>query len=404
MKTFEAVKISDRVFWVGAVDWAIRDFHGYKTSRGTTYNAYLVLAEKVTLIDTVKKPFRDEMLARVASVVDPAKIEYVVSQHSEMDHSGCLSEVIETVRPDKVFASANGVKALRDHFHLDQEITCVKDGEKLSLGDMELTFLETKMLHWPDSMMSYLAGEGLVFSQDGFGMHLASSERFDDELDASVMEQEAAKYFANIMLPFSPLVTRLLDRIAGLGLDISMIAPDHGPVWRKDVTGIIARWRKWAAQKPTMKAAVVYDTMWQSTALMARLIAEGLVAGGASARLCPLSASHRTEVATEVLGAGALLVGSPTINNQMFPTVADCLTYLKGLKPKNLVGAAFGSYGWSGEAVKLVQTELDAMKVERAAEPLRVKYVPDEAALAKCRELGLAVAKVLAEKCSAQSG
>jgi flavorubredoxin len=299
MEPFTAVKIADRVFWVGAIDWGIRNFHGYETSRGTTYNAYLVMADRVTLVDTVKKGFADEMLSRISSVVAPSKIELVVSHHSEMDHSGSLPEVIETVKPDKVFASANGVKALRDHFHLDHEVTAVADGEKLILGDAELTFLETKMLHWPDSMISYLAEERLVFSQDGFGMHLASSERFDDELDATVLEQEAAKYFANILLPFSPLVKKLIDRLDGLALDVKLLCPDHGPVWRKDVAGIIARWRNWAEQKPTMKAVVVYDSMWHSTEFMARAIADGLVAGRVTGATSRRRSSTRARFSSE---------------------------------------------------------------------------------------------------------
>jgi flavorubredoxin len=400
MKPFEAVRVTDRVWWVGAIDWGLREFHGYLTSRGSTYNAYLVVADKVTLVDTVKRPFMDEMLARVSSVVDPARIDYVVSHHSEMDHSGALPDVIAAVRPEKVFASPNGVKALKDHFSLDRELTEVKDGEKLDLGGAEFTFLETRMIHWPDSMVSYLAGDRLVFSQDGFGMHLASSERFDDELDPAVMEYEAKKYFANILMPFASVARKFLDRLAGLGLDIRLIAPDHGPVWRKDAAGIVERWRRWAEQKPTMKAVVVFDTMWHSTEAMARAIADGLAEGGASAREMPLSARHRSDVATEVLDAGALLVGSPTINNQIFPTVADCLCYLKGLRPKNKVGAAFGSYGWSGECVKKLDEELRSMKIELAAEGLKIRYVPDEAGLLKCREVGLAVARRLAEVCA----
>ena len=399
MKPFSAVQVTERVWWVGAIDWAVREFHGYLTSRGTTYNAYLVLADKVTLMDTVKRPFKDEMLARVASVIEPGRIDYLVSHHAEMDHSGCLPEVLEAVRPERVFASAKGVEALRDHFHLDHPITVVPDGETLSLGNMGLTFLETRMLHWPDSMISYLAEDKLVFSQDGFGMHLASTERFDDELPPDVLRYEAAKYFANILLPYARLVTKLLGRVADLGLDIQMIAPDHGPVWRGDVAGIIGRWAEWAEQKPTRKAVVVYDTMWGSTAVMARAITDGLAAGGASVKAMPLRSHHRSDVATELLDAGALVVGSPTMNNQLFPTVADCLTYLKGLKPRNLVGAAFGSYGWSGEAAKKIEAELEAMKVQLAAEGVRVKYVPDEAALVECRKLGEAVASKLAEAC-----
>lgn len=401
MPSFDAVKVTERVWWVGAVDWAVRDFHGYLTSRGTTYNAYLVTADKITLLDTVKAPFRDEMLARVASVLDPARIDYLVSHHAEMDHSGAIPQTIEAICPQKVFASPRGVKALESHFHLDVGITPLKDGETLSLGDLALTFLETPMLHWPDSMVSYLAQEKLVFSQDGFGMHLASTQRFDDELPAEVLGYEAAKYFANILLPLSKFVTRLFERLGGLNLDIELIAPDHGPVWRSDVAGILGRWKSWAEQKPTRKAIVAYDTMWGSTDAMARAIADGLAAGGANPRLMPLGACHRSDVATELLEAGALLVGSPTINNQLFPTVAGCLAYLKGLKPQNLVGAAFGSYGWSGEAPKLVHGELEAMGVEPVADPLRVNYVPDGEALAACRELGKKVAERLAAVCAA---
>jgi len=400
MPAFEAIKITDHVWWVGAIDWALRDFHGYLTSRGTTYNAFLITADKITLLDTVKAPFFDEMLARIASVVEPSRIAYLVSHHAEMDHSGALPHTIQAIQPEKVFASPRGVKALRNHFHLETEITPLKDGETLSLGNLALTLLETPMLHWPDSMVSYLAEDKVVFSQDGFGMHLASTERFDDELPAELLRREAAKYYANILMPLSKFVTGLFERLGKLDLDIRMIAPDHGPVWRSDVAGILERWKTWTEQKPTRKAIVVYDTMWGSTSLMARAIADGLAAGGASPKLMPLGPCHRSDVATELLEAGALLLGSPTINNGLFPTVADCLTYIKGLKPRNLVGAAFGSYGWSGEAPKLLAAELQAMGIELVADPLRVNYVPDQDALAACRDLGQKVAGRLAALCA----
>jgi len=398
-ETYRAVEVCDRVYWVGAVDWGVRDFHGYLTSRGTTYNAFLILADKITLIDTVKAPFKQEMLARIASVVNPRDISCIISNHAEMDHSGSLPWIVEAVQPEKVFASVNGVKAIADHFHMDREIIAVKDGETLRIGNMTLTFVETKMLHWPDSMFTYLGEKELLFSSDAFGMHLASSERFADELDDSVLEHEAAKYYANILLPLSPLVTELLHSVGGLGITINTIAPDHGPIWRKDVNRPLDNYAKWAAQKPTNRAVVVYDTMWESTAAMARAIGEGLTAGGTSIRLMPLKSCHRSDVATEVLDAGALVVGSPTMNNNMFPTVADTLTYLKGLKPKNMVGATFGSYGWSGEAVKQMTEMLRAMKVEMVDEGIKVRYVPDGDALAQCRSLGQRVAESLAEKC-----
>jgi len=390
----QATRLSDRVYWVGAIDWGVRDFHGYLTTRGTTYNAYLILADKITLIDTVKAPFGREMLHRIASVIDPGTIDYIISNHSEMDHSGALPEVIAEVKPERVFASPRGVEALARHFHLDG-IEAVKEGDSLSLGSATLAFVETPMLHWPDSMFTYLADERLLFSSDAFGMHLATSERFADEIDDSILEYEGAKYFANILLPLSNLVTRLLDKVGKLNLAIDAIAPSHGPVWRKDVGVPVRRYGSWAAQERTNKAVVVYDTMWQSTDLMARAIGDGLAASGASVKLMPLKSCHRSDVATEVLDAGALIVGSPSLNGGMFPTVADLLTYLKGLKPRNLISAAFGSYGWSGGAVEQVEAALREMNVELVGEAVRVKYVPDADALSQCCALGAQIAEKL---------
>ncbi len=389
---FRAVRITDRVYWVGAIDWEITDFHGYSTRRGTTYNAYLVLADDVTLIDTVKASFRDELMSRIRSVIDPRDIKVVVSNHSEMDHSGLLPEVVKAVEPREVIASAMGAKALAEHFHGFDGVVAVKDGERRSLGNMGITFYETKMLHWPDSMISHLAEEQVLFSQDAFGMHLASSERFDDELDPAVLNEEARKYYANILMPYSPIVTKALARLQALALPAKLVAPDHGPVWRTGIAGILGSYARWAEQRPTRKAVVVYDTMWGSTAAMARAIGDGLAAGGASVKLLPLSASDRSEVATEVLDAGALIVGTSTLNGQMLPRVADVLTYLKGLRPANLVGLAFGSYGWSGEAVQHVHDALAQMKVEIVTEPQRYRYVPTMEQLTSLRGVGEQVA------------
>jgi len=398
--TFRAVKVSDHVYWVGAIDWTLRDFHGYSTSRGTTYNAYLILADKVVLVDTVKAPFKQEMLARIASVINPENITYIISNHSEMDHSGCLPEIIKLVKPEKTFASVMGVKAIQQHFHMDEGIAAVKDGEALSLGNMSVRFFETKMLHWPDSMVTYLPDEAVLFSQDAFGMHLASSERFDDEISEDILVWEAAKYYANIVMPFASIVTKTLERIRSLNVPIHLIAPDHGPLLRKGIARILDLYAKWARRDPTAKAVIVYDTMWQSTAKMAQAIAEGIVAGGAKAKVMPLSGSHRSDVATEVLDAGALVVGSPTINNGLFPTVADVMCYLQGLKPANLIGAAFGSYGWSGEAVGLIEAILKEMKVEIAGKGISVRYVPTNEVLGQCIALGRQVAESLKQRCS----
>jgi len=391
---FQAVPIADKVYWVGAIDWSIRDFHGYSTNRGTTYNAYLVMADKPTLIDTVKAPFFDEMLGRIASICDPKSIRYVVSNHAELDHSGGLPALAALVKPEKIFASAMGVKALAAHFHWDVPVQAVKDGEKLDLGGERLACYETRMLHWPDSMFSHLEGADILFSNDGFGMHLASSARFDDETPD--WHYEAEKYYANIILPYSDIVLTLLDKFARAGLRPKMIAPDHGPIWRRDAAQIVSLWSRWAAQKPADKAVVVFDTMWGSTEKLARAVAEGLGAGGTKTVVMPLRSSHRSDVATEILEAGALLVGAPTINRQMFPSVADVLSYLKGLKRKSLLGAAFGSYGWAGEGVQQVHDALTAMSAATEP-PVKCQYVPDAAALETARALGQRISAKLKE-------
>ena len=394
----KALRISEHVYWVGAIDWGLRDFHGYATHRGTTYNAFLILGEKITLVDTVKAAFRDEMLARISSIIDPSKIDYLVSNHAEMDHTGCLPQIIDLVKPKKVFVSKTAVRILPEHFHnMTQELTGVNDGETISLGDLHLTFFETKMLHWPESMFSFLIEDGVLFSNDAFGMHLASSERFDDEVAMETLEAEARSYFANILVPYSSLITKLLDKVTQLPLTIKMIAPDHGPVWRTNVSTIIGWYTRWAKQKRNNTALIVYDTMWGSSAKMALAIAEGIIAGGCKVKVMPLSGSDRSDVATDMLDAGALLIGTPTLNNNLFPTVADVLTYLKGLRPQGLLGAAFGSYGWGGEAVNQVVEIMTQMKMEIVGN-CRTKFIPDQSALAECYSLGVAVSNAIKAK------
>ncbi len=395
---FEAVKLTDRVYWVGVVDWELRDFHGYQTLRGSTYNAYLILGSKPVLIDTVKAPYLTQMMARISSVIAPSKIAYIVSNHAEMDHTGSLPRTIELVQPEKVFASAQGVKAIEAHFHLGLDIEIAKNGDVLELGDIRLKTLETKMLHWPDSMFSYIEGDGVLFSNDAFGMHLASAARFTDQIDEALLYEEAAKYYANILMPFSKLVQALLAKLPSLDLDIEMIAPDHGPIWRGNLDKILHWYGTWSAQRPTKKAVVLYDTMWQSTRKLALAVAEGLAEGGADPHVLPLSGVHRSDVAMQVLDAGALAVGAPTMNNNLFPRMADVLTYLKGLRRQNLVAVAFGSYGWSGEAVKQIESYLEAMKAEILEDGFKVQYVPDAHALNQARELGRKLAARLLER------
>ena len=389
---YKAIKVSEHVYWVGAIDWNVRDFHGYATKSGTTYNAYLVMADRPTLIDTVRRQFSEEMFSRISSIIDPGDIKYIVSNHSEQDHSGSLPFAIEKVKPERVYASYMGKKALNEIFDIEG-ITAVKDGETVSLGNMTLTCLETRMLHWPDSMFSYLSEDRLLFSQDAFGMHLASSERFEDQLDFSLLEYEGARYYANILLPYSHLILKLLERVKGLNLEIKIVAPDHGPIWRKNPGRIIDLYAKWALQKSSRKGLIVYDTMWKNTERMASAIAEGLQSHGITVKLMSMSGNHRSDVAYELLDAGALFVGSPTLNNNMFPSVADVLTYIKGLKPRNLVGVAFGSYGWGGEAVRQVEDILKEMKVDLLSEGIKCRNAPDPDTLDKCLSIGAEVAK-----------
>lgn len=396
----KAIQITEKVWWVGAIDWNLREFHGYRTARGSTYNAYLVVADKITLIDTVKAPFKDEMMQRIASVIgDPARIDYIISNHAEMDHSGSLPQVMAEVKPEKVFASVMGVKALDAHFRIGSALTAVKTGDVISLGNMSVTFVETRMLHWPDSMVSYIPEQKILFSQDGFGMHLATDRIFADQNDSAVVEQEMRKYFANILLLYAPQVLKLLEDLPKLNLAIDVIATDHGPIWRGEQLGRpLELYKKWASQVPENRAVVVYSTMWHSTEKMATAIADGLRSAGTQVKVMSLEANTRSDVATEILCTGALVVGSPTINNQMYPAVADVLCYLKGLRPKNLLGAAFGSFGWSGEAVAQINEQFAAMKLELAAEGLKLKYVPSDADLEKCFGYGAAIGAVLAEK------
>jgi flavorubredoxin len=391
---YKAVKISKNVYWVGAIDWNIRDFHGYTTRRGTTYNAYLVLSDKITLIDTVREPFRDEMLSRIASVINPEDIHFIVSNHSEMDHTGCLAAVMDIVKPDEVYASAVGSKTLREMYSLDRVVP-VKDKSSLDLGNMTLSFLETRMLHWPDSMFSYVVEEKVLFSHDAFGMHLASSERFAEEIDRSILDYEGATYFANILLPYAQLVLKLIEKVDKLGYEFKIVAPDHGPVWRKNIKRVIELYSSWALQVPLKKAVVVYATMWHSTELMARAIGEGLAHSGVDVKLMSMAENHRSDVAYEVLDAGALIVGSPTLNNNVFPSIADVLTYLKGLRPRNLIGAAFGSYGWSGESIRQVEDFLGEMNIELVGESVSTKHVPDSSALDQCFSLGKKIGEQL---------
>ena len=392
MKPLEVAK---GIYWVGAIDWNIRDFHGYSTNLGTTYNAFLIVDEKITLVDTVRKEFADELIERISQIVDPKKIDYVISNHTEMDHSGGLARVMHRIGEDKpLYCSKTGYKNLTKHFPNQWNYQPLQDGGQLNIGKRNLVFMETRMLHWPDSMFTYAKEDKILFSSDAFGQHYAGLERFDDQIGDAIMPH-AKKYFANILLLYAPLILKLVEKVKSMGLAIDMILPDHGVMWRKDPMKIVKAYVEWSEQKPTRKALVLYDTMWHSTQIMAEAIAEALGHEGVDARAMHLRTWHRSDIVTEALDAGAIVVGSPTLNNGLFPTVSDVLTYLKGLKPQNKVAAAFGSYGWSGEAVKLITRELEEMKFKVVDPGLKVQFVPDKEALQACQELAKKIAKEL---------
>ncbi len=388
------VEIAPNVYWVGAIDWTMRDFHGYLTEAGSTYNAYLIVDEKVTLIDTVKKSFLAEMMARISEIIPPERIDYIISNHTEMDHSGALAETIARVRPEKVFCSPLGKVGLSRHFKEEWPFVEVKTGTELALGRFHLLFLETPMLHWPDSMMTFLREEQILFSSDGFGAHYASSQRLirnRHDCPPGYFYQ-LKKYYANILMPMGTLISQLLEKVAKLGLECKIIASDHGCVY-ENPGWVLEAYKDWAAGVTQPKALVIYDTMWHSTELLAKSFLEGLMEAGVEAQLHHLRTTHYSDIVTELLDAPLFLVGSPTLNNGMFPSMGQFLTYLKGLKPKKKAAMAFGSYGWSGQAVGLINKELEAMGLKPVHEGFQVRYIPDPEELNQARALGAQLAR-----------
>ena len=386
------VTLAEDIFWVGVVDWNIRDFHGYTTSRGTTYNAYLILDQKTVLVDTVKHTFVKELANNIQDVTDFDKIDYIIVNHVEMDHSSALPMIAEKAKNATIIASEKGKEAIICHYGDHFDIQSVKTGDELKLGDRTLTFVEAPMLHWPDSMMTYVTPDKILMPNDAFGQHLASSQRFDDEVDEHVLMEEAAKYYANILMPLGSLITRKIQEVTQLGVAPRMIAPSHGIIWRSNPSRIVNAYLHWSEGKPKKKVSIVYDTMWGSTDKMAMAIAEGAVAEGVEVKLLKLRATDLTEVVTQILDSKAVIVGSPTLNNQMFPTLGYFLAYITGLKPKNKVWSFFGSYGWGGGAVRGM-TEMARKAGFEVHEPgIEVKYIPTDGDLKKCFDLGKQIA------------
>lgn len=386
------VVLAEGIDWVGVVDWNIRDFHGYVTRRGTTYNAYLIRDEKTALVDTVKHTFANELLQKICALVDPEEIDYIIVNHVEMDHSSSLPVIAKYAKNATILASARGKDAIIEHYGSDFRIEVVKTGDELKLGKRTLRFIEAPMLHWPDSMFTYVVEDKILMPNDAFGQHLATSARFDDEVDEHVLMEEAKTYYANILMPLAPLITRKLEEATQMGVPIAMIAPSHGVIWRANPARIIRAYADWSAGAAKNKVVVVYDTMWGSTDKMARAIAEGAASQGVEVKVLKLRAADLTEAMTEILDAKAVVVGSPTLNNGMFPTLSAFLTYAAGLKPKGKLWSFFGSYGWGGGAVKGMMEMAQKAGFQIHEPSIEVKYVPDQADLKKCFELGQQIA------------
>ncbi|MGI5816864.1 MAG: FprA family A-type flavoprotein [Armatimonadota bacterium] len=385
------VELIDGINWVGAVDWNVRDFHGYETGRGSTYNAYLVQGEKTALIDTVKRPFTETLLANVDEVARPGGVDYVVANHGEPDHSGALPAVMDATGATLV-TNEKALGTLGGYYDTSGwKIETVTTGDSLDLGgDRSLSFVQTPMVHWPDSMVSYCPEEKILFSNDAFGQHLASSGRFDDENDLSVIMAEAKTYYANIVMLYGRPIANALEALGGL--EIGTISPAHGIIWRSHIPEILDAYSDWVRCRARPKVLVIYESMWQSTDCMAQEIVRGATREGVEVKLLDVNRTGRTQIATEVLDAAAIAFGSPTLNMTLMPEIAGVLTYLRGLAPKGKAGFAFGSYGWAPSGPKAVAEYLDEMDFEILREPLTAQWRPDEDALAACRQAGALLA------------
>lgn len=384
------VQLKEGIYWVGVVDWNIKKFHGheYSTHRGTTYNAYLIIDEKIALVDTVWGPYVQQMIDNIQKIVDIKKIDYVIANHAEVDHSGGLPELMRHIPDATLVVSERGKESIFKHYHEQWNFKTVKTGDSISLGKDKLIFVEAPMLHWPDSMFTYLTGKNILMSNDAFGMHYASSGRFNDEVDEIEVYQEAIKFYANILTPFSDLVIKKIEEFKKLNIPVDIIAPSHGIIWRKDPMQIVNKYYQWAIGKGEYSVTIIYDTMWNATEKMANAIAEGLEREGVRYKLFHMGVSDRNDVLTEVFKAKGIMIGSSTLNNGLLPTIKPILEDLKGLKFKNKVGAAFGSYGWSGENIKIIEENLEKAKIKKLQEGIKIKWQPNKEELDKCIEFG----------------
>ena len=396
MIQLKAVEIKPDVYWVGGIDWDIRDFHGYTTQRGTTYNAYLIMDKQVTLVDTVKHYLFDEMLSRIRTIIDPKKIEYIVSNHVEMDHSGSLPKIREYCPNATIITSTRGEKGLRRHYKKDWPFRVVQSSDTLNIGKRTLQFIHIPMVHWPDSMVTYIPEDKLLLPNDAFGQHIASAARFDDQLDWGILREEAAKYYANIVMPYGDQVQKALEALMPLSID--MIAPSHGIIWKKNLKNILKEYTTWSHHQTEQKALIIYDSMWGSTQTMAYRLAKGLEAEAVPVTLRNLKTNHISDIITDVLTSRLVLLGSPTLNNTMLPAMGGFLTYLKGLRPKQRIGFVFGSFGWGGQAVGEIEGILKTLSWDMPFEGINLNYRPDETELENVEAMGKTLATYLKKK------
>lgn len=390
-------KVKNNVHWVGKVDWELRNFHGheYSTHKGSTYNSYLIREEKTVLIDTVWAPFAKEYVKNLEREIDLSKIDYVIANHAEIDHSGALPELIERIPDTPIYCTRNAKTSLKGHYHRDWNYQTVKTGDKLDIGGgKEIVFVEAPMLHWPDSMMCYLTGDNILFSNDAFGQHYASEYMYNDLVDQAELFTECMKYYANILTPFSPLVTKKIQEVLSFDLPVDMVCPSHGVIWRKDPTQIVKKYLEWANAYQENQITIVYDTMWDGTRRMAESIAKGITSADASVnvKLCNASKSDKNDIITEVFRSKGIVMGSPTINNGILSSIAALMDQIKGLKFKNKKAAVFGTYGWSGECAKILKEHLESAGFKVMDEGIRAMWNPDEQSISACVEYGKKIA------------
>ncbi len=381
----QAVEIKKDIYWVGAVDWNIRNFHGYQTNRGTSYNSYLIMDEKKVLIDTVKESKIEDMLERIKSIIDPSELDIIISNHIELDHSGGLPILSQLAPNVKIITSTKGKQGLSHYYDTSKwNIEEVASGSSINIGSRNIQFVHTPMLHWPDSMVSYIPQDQLLLSNDAFGQHLSLSYLFDDQNPRDIVFEEAEKYYANILLPFAPQVKRALKALSEL--KINMIAPSHGIIWRERIPEIIDKYKTWSNSQNREKAVIIYDSMWNATEKMANEIKSSFEARGIPTIIRSLKTSHISEIMGDILEAKYIAIGSPVLNNQILPTVAAMLCYLKGLKPKNKIGFAFGSYGWNHVAINEIENTMAELKWDIPIQAINIKYRPNRENLAILRE------------------